>query len=178
MIKTTAILITVDVNNDLFGFILTHKNSKNSYYPGLTVNSKLGVQKAVDSAVLYLPVCASKQACHIFPPCYFAHVRGALCKHLQASCSRAPFEISCARKAAKTWQGGSGWFSISIAFPAEKYVLGGFGAPFVFSLSTSMTSLEERSYLFLLLLLVYSTAGTANFRSHGCSSPRYSRANK
>lgn len=30
-----------------------------------------------------------------------AHVREALCKHLQASCFTAPFEISCARKAAK-----------------------------------------------------------------------------
>lgn len=68
MIKTTAILITVDVSNDLFGFILMHKNSKNSYYPGLTVNSKLGVQKEVDSAVLYVPVYASKQACRIFSP--------------------------------------------------------------------------------------------------------------
>lgn len=137
MTETTAILIIASVSKELFGFILTQENSKNCYCFWLRVNSNSDVQnkRFILPSCICLPVLPNKPVA-FFPPCCFPHVRGALCKRLRASSFRAPSESSWVRKAAKTWQGGGGWFSISIASPAEKYVLPGFGAPFVFSAST------------------------------------------
>lgn len=135
MIKNTSILIIVGVSEDLFSCIQTQEFQEQLL---LLINSELRLG-CTKRGLFCSPILActwfQTSLSHFFP-CCFAHVRGALCKHLQASCFRAPFEISCARKAAETWQGDSGWFSVSIASPAEKYVLRGFGAPFVFSVST------------------------------------------
>lgn len=107
-----------------------------NYFSWLIENLKSGAEDQAYFGVLCLPLCFQISLSQYFP-CCSAHIREALCKHLQASCSTAPFEISRARKAAETWQeGDSGWFSISTASPAEQDVLRGFGDPFVFPVST------------------------------------------
>lgn len=139
MIQTAAILVIVGVSKDLLNFIPTHRNSKNSYYSWLTANSNLGAQAEVRSQSQSRRRALPDELPR-FPRC------SPLCKQLQTSRFRASFEISSASKAAKTWRGGGGWFSISIAPPGEKHVLGGFGAPVVFSVSVYTTSLEERGF--------------------------------
>lgn len=120
----------------------------------LSINSELQLRhtkRGLFCSPVFACVCFQTRLSH-FISCCFAHARGALCKHLQASCSIAPFEISCAGKAAKTWQGGSVGDLVSVSPPLLRCIFSEVSVLPLFFLPPRvfccMTSLEKEAIFF------------------------------